>query len=188
MNIQEAEKGAIAALETDAGCDNPRAKKLVAVVKKAAELESLEVVAGAAQSFGSALDRRVATLDRIITALDKGDSLPTEYEVGVIFRVTPVQGRNVLRTYQARFSESYRAHLEGTLKSIKPKRKLEGSTNTKVFVYEFEDPALLEYAAEKLRRRGLTRSVNVDRIDLKLTVDRDKKDRHGKNAEQALKS
>lgn len=188
MNTQEAEKGAITALKTDAGCDDARAGKLAAVVKKAAELESLEVVAGAAQSFGSPLDRRVATLDRIITALDTGDPLPTEYEVGVIFRVTPAQGRNVLRTYQARFSESYRSHLQGTLNAIKPKKELEGGTGTKVFVFEFDDPAALEYAAEKLRRRGLTRSVNIDRIDLKLVVDRDEKDRHGKDAAEAVKA
>lgn len=177
---------AVAALKSDAGCEEERAQKLVEAVGKAAADEALEVVAGTAQPFGGALDRRVAALDRIIRALEAAQRLPSEFEVGAIFRITPTQGRNVLRTYQARFSEGYRGRLQGTLEGIEVKSKL--IENTKVFVVDFDDPAVLEYAVEKLRRRGLTRSVTVDRTKLEIVVDRDQTDRMGKTAKEALQA
>lgn len=177
---------AVAALRDDAGCEKERAEKLVAAVAAAAAEEALGVVAGSAQAVGGALDRRVAALERIIRSLGSGERLPSDFEVGVIFRITPAQGRNVLRTYQARFSEGYRTRLQAALDLIKPESKLiDGS---KVFVIDFDDPAVLEYAVEKLRRRGLTRTVAVDRTKLEVVVERDQKDRHGNDAKEALKA
>lgn len=180
------EDDAKAALEGDAGCNGPRAAALVKAVGEAVAEEALEVVAGSTQSFGSALDRRVATLARIVEKLDGDESLPSHYEVGVIFRITPAQGRNVLRTYQARFSDKYRAHLQHGLDKIKAKP--ERHQNTNVFVFDFDDPALMEYAVEKLSRRGLTRSVTVDKTKLQIVVDRSERDRLGKDAAAALKA
>jgi hypothetical protein len=182
----EAETAAVAALESDAGCQAPRAKKLVEAIAKAAAADALEVVAGTSQAVGGALDRRVAALARVIAALDDAERLPTEFEVGVIFRITPAQGRNVLRTYQARFSQAYRDRLKSRLGNIPVKKKL--INDKKVFTFEFDDPALLAYAAEKLRRRGLSRSLSQDATTLTLTVERDERDRLGKDAEQALKA
>jgi hypothetical protein len=178
------EAAAIAALQEDGGCTEDRARALVAAVRTAAADEALAIVAGDEQPVGSAVDRRVATLHRIVAALPDGEPLPNSYELGVIFRITPSQGRSVLRTYQARFSKSYRGRLESALKALQPTKKAIGGTN--VFVFSVDDPALLDHAVDFLRRRGLTRSVTVDRTLLTLTVNRDEHDRFGKDAARAL--
>jgi hypothetical protein len=172
------------ALVSDGGCTQPRANALVAAVAGAAAEEALGIVAGSMLGFGSALDRRVATLDRIIQLLDDSEPFPNAFEVGVIFRITPAQARNVLRTYHARFSSNYRSRLERSLAGLTPKKERHDDTN--VFVFDFEDPAVLDYAVEKLRRRGLTRSVVADASRLRLVVDRDENDRHGKAADVSL--
>ena len=179
-----AEAGAIAALRSDAGCDEQRARALVKAVGEAAAAEALEVVAGFAQAVGSPLDRRVAMLDRIVRALAAAERLPTEFEVGAIFRITPAQGRNALRTYQARFSDNYRSRLSSALAAVAVKREQHEDVN--VFVFDFDDPAVLEYAAERLRRRGLTRSVTIDRTRLEIIVARAETDRLGMAADAAL--
>jgi hypothetical protein len=176
---------AVHALQEDGGCAPERARVLASAVGEAATNEALEVMAGTVQSLGSAVDRRVAMLDRVIHALDPKEPLPTMYEVGVIFRITPYQARSVLRTYEARFASSYRARLRASLKALKATREQRGGTN--VFVFDFTDPAVLDYAVERLRRRGLTRSVAIDRTKLQVVVDRSEKDRFGKDADGALK-
>lgn len=177
---------AVVALMADAGCEEARAQILVEAIGDAAASEALEVVAGSTQPYSGALDRRVASLERIIRALDVKERLPSDYEVGVIFRITPTQGRNVLRTYQARFSEDYRKLLQSVLNTVEVKSKL--LDKKPVYVADFEDPAVLEFALEKLRRRGLTRTVTVDRTTLELVVSRDQKDRLGKDAKDAIKA
>lgn len=186
MPDQGSVDAAVEALQEDAGCTPDRAKALVDAVGAAAANEAMEVVAGRAQSFGSAVDRRVATLDRLINELDATESLPTVYEVGVIFRITPSQARNVLRTYQARFSERYRGRLQNALDDVQAQTKQRDGTG--VFIFDFDDPAVLDYALERLRRRGLTRSVTVDRTKLQIEVERDETDRFGKKADAALKT
>lgn len=114
------------------------------------------------------------------------ERLPSDYEVGVIFRITPTQGRNVLRTYQARFSEDHRKRLQSVLNTVEVKSKL--LDKKPVYIAGFEDPAVLEFALEKLRRRGLTRTVTVDRTTLELVVSRDQRDRLGKDAKDAIKA
>ncbi len=111
--------------------------------------------------------------------------MPTQFEIGVIFRITPSQANTVLRTYQARFSESYRKRLQSRLTAVSARKEQQSGTN--VFVFEFDEPELLDYAVERLRRRGLTRSVTPDKTNLTLTVDRDQKDRFAKDADAALK-
>jgi len=186
MSDEGSVDAAARALEEDAGCRPERAHALVKAVGAAAATEALDVVAGSAQSFGSAVDRRVATLDRLITELAPKESLPTVYEVGVIFRITPSQARNVLRTYQARFSARYRGRLQDALTAVQAQTKQRDGTG--VFTFDFDDPAVLDYALERLRRRGLTRSVTLDRTKLQIEVERDETDRFGKKADAALKT
>lgn len=176
---------AVRALEEDAGCEPDRARALVNAVGAAVAAETMDVIAGRTQAVGGALDRRVATLERVIRALPTSERLPNRYEVGAIFRITPNQGANVLRTYQARYSDAYRARFRSAVAAVKP--KLEQRAGTNVLVFAFDDPVLLDYALERLRRRGLTRSVTVDKTKLELVVDRDAKDRFGKRADAALK-
>ncbi len=173
------------ALAADGGCTQARAEALAAAVADAAAEEALGIVAGSVLGFGSALDRRVATLDRIIQLLDDAEPFPNAFEIGVIFRITPAQARNVLRTYHARFSSSFRSRLESSLADLEPRKERHEDTN--VFVFEFEDPAVLDYTVEKLRRRGLTRSLAPDSARLRLVVDRAETDRHGKTADVALR-
>lgn len=154
-------------------------------VGAAAAAEAMELIAGRTQAVGGALDRRVATLERVIRALPTSERLPNRYEVGAMFRITPNQGANVLRTYQARYSDAYRERFQSAVTAVKAKREQRAGTN--VFVFAFDDPALLEYAVERLRRRGLTRSLTIDRTKLELVVNRDAKDRFGKRADAALK-
>lgn len=175
---------AVRALEEDAGCEPERARHLVKAVGAAAAAEAMELIAGRTQVLGSALDRRVAALERVIRSLPISERVPNRYEVGAIFRITPSQGANVLRTYQARYSDAFRARFRSAAAAVKP--TLEQRAGTNIFVFAFNDPALLEYAVERLRRRGLTRSVTVDRTKLELVVDRDVKDRFGKSADVAL--
>jgi hypothetical protein len=173
------------ALEEDAGCKPERARALVDAVARAAADEALEVIAGRAPSYGGVVDHRVAMLDRVLRALPREERFPDRYEVGAMFRITPGQAANALRTYQARFSDAYRARLQAALATVSPKGQTRAGTS--VFVFEFDDPAVLDYAVERLRRRGLTRSVSVDRTKLELVVDREQKDRFGRTAAEALK-
>jgi hypothetical protein len=178
-------KAAARALEEDAGCEPKRARALVDAVGAAAAADAMELIAGRTQAVGGALDRRVAMLERVIRALDPSERFPNRYEIGAIFRITPNQGANVLRTYQARYSDAYRARFRTAVAAAAP--KVEKRAGTNVFVFAFDDPSVLDYAVERLRRRGLTRSVTVDRTRLELVVDRDAKDRFGKRADAALK-
>jgi hypothetical protein len=183
-NADEISNAAIRALEEDAGCERDRARALVEAVGAAAAAEALELVAGQTHTLGGALDRRVAMRERVIRALDAKERIPDRYEVGAIFRITPNQGANVLRTYQARYSDAYRARFSVAVAAVKP--RLEQRSGTNVFVFGFDDPGLLDYAVERLRRRGLTRSVTAERTKLELVVERDAKDRFGKAADAAL--
>ena len=172
------------ALTIDAGSSPERAATLVAAAEAAAASEVIEVIAGNAQAFGSAVDRRVATLSRIIDALGRKARMPTTYEVGVIFRITPAQANNVLRTYQARFTDSYRPRLLRAIR--KAKLAVEEREKREVFVFDFNDPEVLEYAKERLDRNGLSRSVIVDSTKLDLIVDCKEKDRFGRDAAEVL--
>lgn len=177
-------EAAVQALESYAGCEPERATALVDAVQEAVAGEAVEVIAGKTQAFGSAVDRRVAILDRVVRALSSTERMPTDYEVGTIFQITPTQGRNVLRTYQARFAESYMSHLQGRVNAIKA--KVQTHDEVKVYVFDYDDPDVLEFAAEQLRRRGLVRSVLVDRTQLDLVVNQDETDRLGKDAAEIL--
>lgn len=177
---RESEQAAIEALEEDAGCTNPRAKALVAALATAAADEALELTAGTTQVYGSTVDARVARMERLITALPDKEPIPSAYEVGVMFRITVSQAQNVLRTYQARFSHRHRTRMARLLREVEP--TAENRDGKKVWKFEFSDPALLDYAVEDLRRRGLIRGVTPDRRAVELYVERDAVDRHGLGA------
>jgi hypothetical protein len=76
-----------------------------------------------------------------------------------MFRITPSLAANALRTYRARFADAYRARLQTVLATVSPKGQTRAGTG--VLIFEFDDPAVLDYAVERLRRRRLTRSVSV---------------------------
>jgi hypothetical protein len=132
------------------------------------------------------VDARVARLQRLIGALPTGEPLPSPYEVGVIFRITTPQARNILRTYEARFSRAHRERMGSALAAVEAEAVTKDGTA--VWKFAFADPAVLDYAVELLRRRGMARGVTPDRRELELFVDREARDRHDKDAAQALRA
>jgi hypothetical protein len=173
----ESQQAAIRALEEDAGCTNARAAALATALAAAAADEALELTAGLTQVYGSAVDARVARLERLITALPDEEPVPSAYEVGVMFRITVTQARNVLNIYGARFSQRHRMRMARLLRAVEP--TAESRDGKKVWKFEFSDPALLDYAVEDLRRRGMNRGVTPNRRAVELYVERDVVDRHG---------
>lgn len=183
-NLTESEKAAVKALEDDAGCITERAEVLVRAVARAAADESLGILAGDMQVYGSAVDARVARLDGIIDVLGESESLPTIYEVGAIFRIKPQQAASVLRTYEARFSNKYRKRMTTVLETICWTKV----AHNKIDCYKmvFTDSAVLDYAVELLRRHGLARGITIERSNLELYVWRDARTRDNTDAVAAL--
>jgi hypothetical protein len=175
---------AVRALMDDAGCLLDRAVRLIDAVIDVAAAEALAVVAGTATISAGVSDSRVTRLKALIDALPATEPFPSAYEVGVIFRVTPTQASSLIRTYQARHSNEYRARMDAQVKHAKAEATTLGNRN--VWKIQFDDPAALDYSYDKLRRRGLSRSVARDPVELTLTVDRTAKDRHEKDARAAL--
>ena len=170
----------------DASCEKPRAEALAKALGDAAASEALAVAAGDDLIYGSALDARVARLRRVVENLGEG-AVPNIYEIGVMFRITPTQARNVLGTYQARFTGRFRERMDDKLKQHKPS-SITHETHGDVFRWQFDDPGVLDYAIDKLRRQGLSRLVWKDEDELTLMVDRDARDRHKKDAKSVLSS
>lgn len=170
-DLKSAAGGAAQALKDDAGCTAQRADELVEAVAQAAAEEALAIVAGSAEVTASITDTRLARLRRILDALGKTAPAPTSYEVGAIFRITPTQGRTLLRTYQARYSSDFRSRMQSGIKAAAAKGKKTGGLGSAKFAFEFPDAATLEYASDRLRRQGFERGLSVDREKLTLKVD-----------------
>lgn len=175
----------------DAGCLPERALSLVDAVAEVAAAESLAIVAGTATVSAAFSDNRVTRLKATIDALPLKEAFPNSFEVGVIFRITPTQAGNLIRTYQARHSEAYRERMDAQIKIGVAKKKVKvkkgkGGGEVWVWIFQFGDPALLDYAYDKLRRRGLSQSVARDPVDLTLTVDVGVTDHFGLEADKAL--
>lgn len=178
------QRAAAEALVADGGCADDRARTLVAAVEEMGRSEALETVAGTANVSGSIVDTRVERLRKIIGALGDDDDLPNAYEVSTVFRVTPSQARTILRTYEVRHSSDVRARMTRLVKAATAEEL--SVKDVKVWRIDFDDPAVMEYAYETLRRRGLSKSVERDTAKLQLTVERDLKDRRGQTAKEIL--
>jgi hypothetical protein len=185
QNMAPEARVAARALIDDAGCLPERARNLVDAVSNVAAAEALAVVAGTATVSGGITDTRVTRLKALIDGLATTDAFPNTFEVGVIFRITPTQAGNLIRTYQARHSNEYRARMDAQVTATAT-ATAQDLGKREVWTIQFDDPAALEYAYDKLRRRGLSRSLERDIVELTLTVDRGQQDRHGRDARAAL--
>jgi len=183
-NLSEPEAEAAQALIEDAGCLEERAEQLVTAVATVAAQEALAIIAGTATVSGSIVDTRVARLKQIIEALPKNAPFPDPYEVSVMFRITPSQARTLINTYQARYTADYRDRIKELVQAAEAEATQKDKRN--VWVIDFSDPAALDYSFETLKRRGLSKTLERDRTAMTITVDRDQKDRHGKNAVEVL--
>jgi hypothetical protein len=183
-NLTQEEIDAARALVEDAGCRSDRAVALVEAVVEVAAEEALKVIAGNGMVANGVVDARVARLKALVGALKPEDQFPNAYELGVVFRITPSQARNVLGTYQARHSAEYREHMDEQIKGLTAEKR----TGKDLTVWDvfFDDPTALDYAYDKLRRRGLSKTLVRDPTALTLTVSKDVTDRHGKNAKEIL--
>lgn len=183
-DLGDAQKAAALALVSDGGCSDERARTLVAAVEEMGRTDALETVAGTATVSGSIVDTRVGRLRALISALDDADELASAYELSAIFRITPSQARTLLRTYEIRHSSDVRDRMAKLVKAAKAAElEVDGA---KVWRVDFDDPAVMEYAVETLRRRGLAKSVDRNTSKLQLTVERERKDRRGLTAKQIL--
>lgn len=180
QNLTAPERQAADALVANSGCLPERAVALIEAVANVAAAEALEVVAGAATVSAGVTDARVARLRALITAVPPTASFPNAFEVGAIFQITPSQAGSLIRTYQARHSADYRGRMDRQLEDAvaHPLTILKKD----VWKIQFDDPPSLDYANDKLRRRGLSRSVVRDPVELTLTIARDQRDRHGQHA------
>jgi hypothetical protein len=161
---------AVQALIDDAGSNKERAEAIVDAVAKAAVHDALATTAGSEPVYGSIVDARLARLRQIIKELGDGASPLTAYEVGAVFRITPSQGRTLLRTYQVRYAKDYRARMAATVKTIAKSAKATGLKPSR-YGFEFADAGTLEYAVDRLRRHGFERSLTIDRQALTVKVD-----------------
>ena len=157
---------AAALLATEAGTSTQRAPKLVNALKEAYAAEGLAIMLGDQPAGGTALDHRVARLQAIVKALDADEYVPTAFELGAMLKLTPSQASTVLRTYQARFPDALRERMKPRIAAVKP------TTSGDKWEFQFDDVPTLEYAADVLRRRGVVKSLAVDRAGLTLTIDK----------------
>jgi len=168
--LQESASLAVQALIDDAGSKKERAEAIVDAVAKAAVHDALATTAGSEPVYGSIVDARLARLRQIIEELGEGASPLTAYEAGAVFRITPSQGRTLLRTYQVRYARDYRARMAATVKTIAESAKATGLKPSR-YEFEFADAGTLEYAVDRLRRHGFERSLTIDRQALTVRVD-----------------
>jgi hypothetical protein len=179
------------ALRDDAGVGEARATAIVRAVALTAAKEALEVTAGDSEVYGSVLDTRLARLRGLLNALDVDEAPLSPYEIGVIMRITPSQATSLVRTYRARYSVDYRRRMNQFVRdALAAKTTTKASKSTvpgakgtpATYGLTFANAAALEYAADRLRRRGFHRSLKEDRIALTLTIDQDIKDAEDRDA------
>jgi hypothetical protein len=179
----EVEEKAVEALVEFGGCSKERAKQLVAAWKEVFSIEALGIVAGTERVTTSVTDQRVERTKLLVNLL-KEAPLPNSYELGVLLRVTPTQARTVLRNWRARYPDHYEDHMR--VLAAKGKKGTGGVSGKPTWVVEYEDYEVLEYAVERLRRRGLQQGLKADPGDLRLTIPKSTKAADGSDALKVL--
>lgn len=79
-------------------------------------------------------------------------------ELAIMLRVTATQARTLKRNLRARRPDLFEEHLADELKG------LVGEKDGQFWQLTAESPDVLEYAAERLRRVGMTRNVELNRV------------------------
>lgn len=165
------EQKAVKALIDFAGCDKTRAAELVTAWKKVFAIEALSVVAGTERVTTTVTDLRVERLRRLVDELGGSAALPNPYELGMLLRITVPQARTALRNWQARYPDQYEHHMQRLTAAGKP--TVGGGERDATWVIEFEDPEVLDYAVDRLRRRGVQKGLTSDSSALQVTVPKD---------------
>jgi len=179
----DVEEKAAEALVQFGGCTKARAKELVKAWKAVFAAEALSVVAGLERVTSSVSDLRVERVRLLVNELGEA-ALPNPYELGVLLRVPVSQARRVLRNWQARYPDHYEGHMAAL--AAKGGRDVGGGDTIPTWIIEYGDPEVLEYALDRLRRRGVQKGLKTDRSALTLEVPQATTGSEGENALKVL--
>jgi hypothetical protein len=170
-----AEEEATKRIETEIGLSPDDAAALVGALKRASIEEALELVVGNSPVPSNLTDTRALKLLGVCRAIER---LLSVRETQLIFRLPRSGALSVIRRMEANYPWEAAAFAQQSI--------VAGAQVTKTVVggkdrYEvfFRDPAALEYAYELLRRRGLTRSVQVRTSEQIIDVPRQMSDASG---------
>ena len=172
---------AVEVLANEAGVTPARAKQLVAALQTAHAKEAIGILIGDWPVSGSVVDQRVARLDALIDALPPTAITLTQYEVGVLFRITPSQAQNLLRVYQARHGTKARKRMLTRVAEIPLKTS---GTNK---LAQFDDSQTLNFAIDLLRRNGFEKGLEPDHVKLTLTFPTDSTNADGETPKKFFK-
>lgn len=169
--LGEDERLAIDALVRFSGSSQDRAEILVNAWKAVFAAEAVSVVAGTERVTSTVTDQRVERIRRLVETIgaEDGDAeLPSPYELGVLLRVTVAQAKTALRNWQARYPDKYEDHMLG--RAARGVRRVSGSEDSPMWTIEYDDPEVLAYAVDRLRRHGAQKGLVEDRSALSITV------------------
>jgi hypothetical protein len=188
---------ALRALQDFGGCTRDRAEDLVRAWRTVAANEAVDVIAGRAPVSSTISDGRLERLNRLVHELatqaagggaaDEADgavSLPNEFEVASLLRITEMQARTLLRNWRARYPGEYERRMSAA--SATGTRENGGSPEAPTWVIEYDDQAVFDYAVDRLRRYGISKGVKVDRAEFTIEVSQDTRTQEGQSALQVL--
>jgi hypothetical protein len=152
-----AEDDATQRIETEIGLSRDDAIALVDALKLASIDEALDLVVGNSSVPSNLTDTRALKLLRVCRAAGR---LLSVRETQVIFRLPRSGASGVIRRMEANYPWEVAAFARESIVAGAQATKtvVAGKDRYEVF---FRDPAALEYANELLRRRGMTRGVQV---------------------------
>jgi hypothetical protein len=178
------EEKAIGALERFGGCSASRAAELTCAWKTVFADEALSIVSGAERVTSTVSDLRIERVRLLVEEL--GDSgLPNPYELGVLLRVPVTQARRVITNWRARYPDHYEEHMSRLVKrGVKDVGGGGGENLT--WIIEYRDSEVLEYALDRLRRRGLEKGLVASRSRLTLEIPQSTTGHEGETALEAL--
>jgi hypothetical protein len=170
---------AIAQLQEYAALTLAEATQLVDAVIAAAQDEAIAQIADDALVPASVADARVVRVARICTHLGRMLS-PTEIEV--ILRVPRATSQSIIRRLRA----LYRSEVNGWIEQLvisQAEAPIDVSNEDTGERWEitFNDATAVGYAAEILRREGMTRDITINSQQQTLTVPKVMRDRQGNN-------
>ncbi len=168
---------AIEQLREYAALTEAEATAVVDAVIAAAEEEAIDQIANDALIPASVADARVVRVARICAHIGRLLS-PTEIEV--ILRIPPTTARSTTRRLRA----LYRSEIETWIKQLVISQLAETEDASTELAgdrwrFIFNDPTAIEYAAEILRREGMTRDIAINEQQQSLTVPKQMRDRQG---------
>jgi hypothetical protein len=168
---------AVAALRDQAALTQAEAAAVVDAVAAVAADEVLEQIAGEEPTTGTAAELRAIRVARICNRVGR---LLSAREVEVLLRVPPATARSTLGRVRAGWpshSDAWIAELvKAQLDKVEDASTDEEGERWRII---FNDNAALGYAAERLRREGMSRDLLISAGKQELLVPKQMRDRRG---------